>query len=76
MTKPIWFVRRAFDNRILCVDNIWRIHPGYVENIKFFKRATNAIKFGLKYAKGTVFAIHPTDNFDCCGCINEKETHA
>jgi hypothetical protein len=71
-----WFVRRKSDNRILCIDGLWRNNAGSVYCIKFYKRDSNAIKFGLNYNDGTAFAVYDGDVLDCTGCINNRATRS
>ena len=66
---PVWFVRRASDNRILCTDGLWRLNAGCIESIKFYSSDGRALKYGLRGSDGTAYAVYPNDTIDCMGAV-------
>jgi len=68
----IWFVRRATDDRILCIDRLWRNNAGCVESIKFYSSAGRAHRYGLKGQDGTAYAVYPGDCVDCLGNVGHN----
>lgn len=74
--KPAcWIVKRESDGAFLCRDRKWRRHLAGIEDFKTFKSDWRAIKFGLKYADGTAFALYPEDWIDVEGNITRKADH-
>lgn len=74
--KPLfWIVQRDSDSRFLCRDGLWRSQLAGIEDFRTFKRDVNAIKFGLKYADGTAYALYPEDRIDINGRITRKADH-
>jgi hypothetical protein len=71
--KALWFVRRATDNRILCVDRLWRSNAGSVDRIKFYTSAGRAHRYGLKGEDGTAYAVHHGDCVDCTGRVTRSQ---
>lgn len=67
--KPRWFVRRALDGAMLGKNGKWYTMFADTGDFKWFKRAENAIKFGLKYEDGTAYAVHPGETIDVVGSI-------
>jgi len=74
--KPAcWIVKRESDGAFLCRGRKWRRHLAGIEDFKTFKSDWRAIKFGLKYADGTAFALYPEDWIDVEGNITRKADH-
>lgn len=82
--KPIWFVRRASDDRIKCIDGKWRGSVS-IGDIKFYSSAGRAMRYGLAgcravasvaggslVSKGSAHAVYPGESVDREGRIYDE----
>lgn len=67
--KAKWFVKRASDDRMLCVDGLWRSYVAGIEDIKFYTSIGRAHKYGLKHQDGTAYAVYDGDEVDRDGIV-------
>ena len=54
---PSILVRREIDSRLLCRDGKWRHYVAGVEDFKYYKTMSRAVKYGLRREDGTAYLI-------------------
>ena len=85
MRKANWFVRRASDGRMLCIDGKWRSMVS-ANRIKFYTSSGRAERYGLKgcayvdsvaggslQSRGSCHAVYDGESVDACGKIFDDQ---